>query len=196
MGKPLVGQIDLKVIYFDCCSANISWNRPNVSHDYHIYYRMKTAPGKEWLVMDASHTQERLEALRPWANYTVSVRLCIRDDTEEYCGPWDSVRFQTRPAAPGQPRNVNVTKSTDHYQVSWTAPSDANGPLSGYEITWYSPPDADVPSGKLYAENVLRPRVDLRAPKEGARCLVRLVAFNDYQGERLMGAPVTVTLLA
>ncbi|XP_064461887.1 receptor-type tyrosine-protein phosphatase delta-like [Ornithodoros turicata] len=186
---------DFVLLNLDCCSAKFSWSPAKVKGDAVFYYLTKLTPGDEE-VLSGNDSSKAVTGLMSWNNYTASIRLCLTITEQVYCGQWTSVTFRTLPSVPGRIRNVNVTKFGDGHEVSWVPPFQTNGPISGYEVTWYCPPESNFAAGVLHVTEVnARSSVALQGLKANVPCLVTVAAFNEHEGQNLVGAFYNVTFL-
>ncbi|XP_028413448.1 tyrosine-protein phosphatase Lar-like isoform X5 [Dendronephthya gigantea] len=142
-GKPR----DLTVILTSSSSESlyISWKPPAILNGIITIYELRlclirNGNGKDFepcvslsnITLPANARNFNASKLCAYCNY----RIQLRAKTIKF-GEFASATGRTNESVPSQPTNVKLTPLPHHgLQLSWEAPSNKNGDLTGYNITW------------------------------------------------------------
>lgn len=186
-----------RILGVGCCSANISWDEYSGSPGHKVYYSLFAATEHKNATIDVDTTSLSLAPLGPWEWHQLSLRVCITNDLNRTaCGPSATASFQTLPAAPSPPLDLQVTESGTRYGLSWRPPAYPNGPLDGYVVSWYSPPERTSPNATFSIPNALNNSVPLSGIPVEAPFLAKLSAFNNAEGtDKLVSLPSNITFV-
>ncbi|XP_064490204.1 phosphatidylinositol phosphatase PTPRQ-like [Ornithodoros turicata] len=168
---------------------DVMWDEPTVKHGPVSFYLIKWARSTSddsravEVAGGDSPTTYNISRLKPWSNYTISVKACNEDlDENVLCGEDASVTVATAAGAPSAPRNLRLTNILDtSMTIAWERPGQANGPLDGYEVS------SSIDGSSLSFSNSTDTSATLTHLKPYTTYKVVVRAFNVQDGKRLLG---------
>ncbi|KAG0443928.1 hypothetical protein HPB47_014374, partial [Ixodes persulcatus] len=161
-------------------TVTLSWSRVTGLEQYSVLYNVALYLTEEDTLISSQNvngTDVSFDALKPWTQHTVRVSACLPRSTKLQCGDPGVLKFETPPTGPSEVTElrVNVVNSTS-FKVTWEAPSDTNGPLSGYQLTWWK--TSETPS--LNVQERLNNKTVLLSHDARSFLLVELDTYTTY----------------